>query len=332
MNQTNQTEPPTMSDAPPPTEEAPAGDHPHAPPPPPPPPTAEQTAAAAAHEAKEAAARAIIPLEPKTFDDFYRWSRWASQTQFVPKEVRGRPNDVMYMVMMGHRWGLDIMASLQLHVIEGKVCLPAVFVLGMIQKSPLCEYLALVESTATSATWATKRRGGRREIQLDFTIEEAAQMGLLTKGRDQAAAARNQWNRQPRTMLRWRALSAIARMVFADLIGGLYTTEEMVDVIEMRGGQVVVEPVTKAEIDNAKDVTMVDRPALAADTVGAPPEMIAAMTTPVTPAQLEPVRLVTDRARLKAEQVRTAAAKTIKVCVDCGGPFEGPGDKCAACK
>lgn len=360
MNQTTETEPTTETPPPPPPpapdESAPPadeGEHPNAPPPPPPPATPEQKEAAAKAEAANKAERAIIPLEPQTFDDFYRWSRWAASTQFVPKEVRNRPNDVMYMVMMGRQWGLSVMASLQLYVITTKgvpkVCLPASILAGLIMKSPLCEYLELIDIAPTHATWATKRRGGRREILRSFTYEAAERMGLVTKGSDEGAAARNQWARMPDVMCQWRALSAIARAVYPDLMSGLYTVEEIADEVAIEGGEMVVQPLTE-RVMRAKDGTAPAPPGLAESTDDTPEAMAAAFRAataapPIPSPPLEPIRLgVADRARAQAAAVREAqsterpvettppVANNGKTCEDCGLPFKGSGKKCPACK
>ena len=46
----------------------------------------------------------------------------------------------------------------------------------------------------------------------------AAQLGLADK---------DNWRKQPKVMRKWRAVAACARVVFSDVITGLYTPEEM---------------------------------------------------------------------------------------------------------
>ena len=47
------------------------------------------------------------------------------------------------------------------------------------------------------------------------------------KGRRIPLAKKHNWRSQPRVMLKWRAVTAACRAVFSDIIGGLYTQEEV---------------------------------------------------------------------------------------------------------
>lgn len=54
-------------------------------------------------------------------------------------------------------------------------------------------------------------------------------MGLLDKGRTDWAKANNQWRKQPRTMLRRRSQSMLAREVYPDITMGLYDHDELAE-------------------------------------------------------------------------------------------------------
>lgn len=359
MNETTQppTAPPAEPTAPP------SGEHPNAPPAP-----AEPTAGPKIESAETAPGSETAPppaakrdnrmplppmgFEPSNFDELWRFARWGANTQFVPSAVRNRPDDVMWLLMKGRTYGLDVQASLEMYVIEGKVCLPAERMAALILNDPLMRraghpprsiFLECVESTMERATWETQRRDGRRVQSIDFTIDEADRMGLLGKGRSPDAASRNQWHRQPRTMLRWRALTTLGRLVYPDLLAGLYSLEEAYDIAEVEGRQVVNmvqiprgEEVAAAKAGGAGLATL-EPLRLVQDTVEVQPDMAAAFHevagTPPPPMdslfsrQPEPARsTATSRVRDRAQAVREEPR-----CPKCRVPVAKIGMLCEAC-
>lgn len=125
------------------------------------------------------------------------------------------------MILRGRALGLDAITSLSaFHVIKDKLTLAATTIEGMVMRSPECEYFMCSESTATSCTWITKRKGYPTEQRHTWTIEDAQRLGV---GRN------DQWQKQPRTMLRHRCGTDLARMAYPDVVAGLYSIEEMQD-------------------------------------------------------------------------------------------------------
>jgi hypothetical protein len=84
-----------------------------------------------------------------------------------------------------------------------------------------------------------------------YTIEEAKNAGLVKDG--------SGWAKYPARMLEWRCVAFCARIVFSDIIGGVYTPEEIstgeVEVYE-DGGMVVVAdnnaPMTENQVKALK--------------------------------------------------------------------------------
>jgi hypothetical protein len=66
-------------------------------------------------------------------------------------------------------------------------------------------------------------------ISLEWTIEDANKMGLLS---------RDQWIKQPGNMLSWRVITATIRKIFPDVILGLYTPDEALDIDEKNNNQI----------------------------------------------------------------------------------------------
>lgn len=137
----------------------------------------------------------------------------------------GTPQAVLSTVMLGRELGLPAMASLRsVHVIEGRHALAASAMVALVLKSGLAEYFEPVSFDATQATYVTKRKGGRGEMTLQHTIEMAREAGLV---KDKSG-----WVKNPIDMLCARASARLARMVYPDILAGLYTPEELSDLRE----------------------------------------------------------------------------------------------------
>lgn len=104
-------------------------------------------------------------------------------------------------------------------MIEGKTALSADAMAALVMgRGDTCEYLRCVKTTDAIATYETKRKGHTTPTTHSFTIAEAEKAGLKGKGN---------WSKYPNAMLRARALSGIARMVYPDILMGVYTPDEL---------------------------------------------------------------------------------------------------------
>jgi hypothetical protein len=134
----------------------------------------------------------------------------------------GTPQGVLSTVMLGRELGLPAMAALRsVHVIEGKHALSAQLMVALVLKSGFAEYFEPVTFDDKQATFVTKRVGARKEVTLTHTIEMAAQAGLLKPN--------SNWHKIPTDMLMARAQSRLCRLVYPDVVGGLYTPDELRD-------------------------------------------------------------------------------------------------------
>jgi len=132
-------------------------------------------------------------------------------------------------IMFGRNLGIPAMQALQsLHSIESKIGVAADMLQALCLKSPLCEYFEPLfeECDANKATFRTKRVG-RPEMKFTFTIEEAEAMGVLDRGKDEAAKKKNNWVANRKRMLEARSKATLAKLVYPDVTQGLYSTEEL---------------------------------------------------------------------------------------------------------
>lgn len=137
----------------------------------------------------------------------------------------GSPQAVLSTVMLGRELGLPAMASLRaVHVIEGKHSLSAATMVALVLKSGFAEYFEAIEFDEKHAVVVTKRKGGRHEQRYEYTVEHAKTAGLVKE--------KSGWVKNPREMCLARAQSSLARLVYPDVVGGLYTPEELRDIKE----------------------------------------------------------------------------------------------------
>lgn len=164
--------------------------------------------------------KALVKHQALTIEQVTALSRDLAKSTLLPAELRGKEANVMFAVMTGAELGLSPMASIRgIHVIEGKPTLAADTMLAVVLNSGAAEYFELVESTAKQATYRTKRAGAKAEVVYTYTFEDARAAKLLKPN--------SGWEKHPKNMLRARCISMLARIVYPDILAGLYAPEEL---------------------------------------------------------------------------------------------------------
>lgn len=138
------------------------------------------------------------------------------------------PAAVLVRVMMGRSLGMTFIQSVvNVYDIEGKPALDANAMVALCLQSSLCEYFRCTYTDREKATYKAKRRSDPEPTELTFTIQEAEAAGLMDRGATAEKKAKSNWNRWTADMLRARASSKLARMVFPDVVRGLHSREEL---------------------------------------------------------------------------------------------------------
>lgn len=172
---------------------------------------------------------------------------------------------VMAVALTGRELGLGFMTAIRgLNVIQGKVEMSTQLMLALAQRTGELESYN-IDGDGQSARFMVKRKG-RPPYTSVFTMAEAKAMKLDTK---------DQWIKQPATMLRWRAISAGLRVMFPDVLLGVYSPGEI-----------------------SADVLGVDT--WTGEIIDATPPQISAPTTPTAPSSDNRLALVTLQELAKA--------------------------------
>ncbi len=114
-------------------------------------------------------------------------------------------------------------------VIQGK---PTLKPQGMLALAHGSGQLSDISITDDGNTCTVKMKRGDMVVHTEtFSAKDATAMGL---------AGKDNWKKQPATMRKWRAVSAACRIVFPDIIQGMYIPEELSpDTIVDDGGGIV---------------------------------------------------------------------------------------------
>ena len=140
-----------------------------------------------------------------------------ARSGLVPKALRGRPDDIMVIALAGRELGVPPMAALsRIHVVDGKPTLAAELMVALLQRAG---HELWVEGSEKEATASGRRKGSERTQSITWTLADAQKAGVEKK---------DNWRKYPAAMLRARAISALCRFAFADvLMGYTYVPEEM---------------------------------------------------------------------------------------------------------
>ena len=125
-------------------------------------------------------------------------------------------------LMQGRELGIPAIASMRLtHVIEGKLAMHAHLIIGLIHKSGKATTFKPTERSATKSTWKGHRKGDSdpEPTIITYTIEDAKRAGLVRGG--------SNWEKRPAEMLSKTAGVQLARLLWPDVVGGLYFPEEL---------------------------------------------------------------------------------------------------------
>jgi hypothetical protein len=135
-------------------------------------------------------------------------------------QLRGKPEEVTAVILAGNELGFQPMAALKsFDIIQGTPALRAHAMRGLVQSKG--HKVQLVESDDKHCVMRGRRADDEDWQTVTWTIPRAALMGLVGK---------NEWKKQPQTMLVARATGELCRLIASDVLHGTpYTSEELRD-------------------------------------------------------------------------------------------------------
>ena len=222
-------------------------------------------------------------LALQSVTDAMKFSETVANSDFAPKDFRGKPASCMLAIQCGAEIGLAPLQSLQsIAVVNGRPSVYGDAALAVCKASNVCEYvIESIEGDGEQmvATCTAQRRGYPQPTVVKFSVSDAKKASLWGKS--------GPWSQYPRRMLQMRARGFALRDAFPDVLKGLVTAEEAFDYPHpvVTSEPVVVRP--KFDNDEPRPAKVVLSPKVKA----------------------EP-----QRTRAEAGRLAISAAKTIEAC------------------
>lgn len=163
-----------------------------------------------------------------TMGDVVKLASYICHTEFVPAALRERPGTenagakAAAAMLTGRELGLPPMTSLaSIHVINGKPGISAELMRAMVAQRG--HEIRFGKVSSSEVTVRGRRAEDRDDdgawTEVTWTIGEAQRAGLVSNG--------NNYAKYPRQMLTARATTELCRLLFADVIHGLRSVEEL---------------------------------------------------------------------------------------------------------
>ena len=249
-------------------------------------------------------------LALQTMAEAMTYAKMVANSEFAPKEFRGKPESCLLAIDLGSSIGLSPIQSLQsIAVINGRPTIWGDAALALVQSSAVCEYVREYlegDGDNLTAVCEAKRQGYPSPSVSRFSVADAKKAGLWGKS--------GPWTQYPTRMLTLRARGFALRNAFADALRGLITAEEARDYPQAEAAKEPAmirpqgqpaKPLTKSVKDTGNGITVahVERfepqaTAVAAATPGDMERSRLAVNKAANVAALEKMQSVTEE-RLK---------------------------------
>jgi len=152
-----------------------------------------------------------------TFDRAMKFSQMIAKSDFAPRDYKGKPENVLIAMQMGHEVGLKPMQAIQnISVINGRPVIWGDAALALCRNTPGCKYIKeWIEGTfqkGDAIAWCETQRDDEI-VKRFFSIEQARKAGLVGKA--------GVWQQYPERMLSMRARGFCLRDCYPDILKGM---------------------------------------------------------------------------------------------------------------
>lgn len=163
-----------------------------------------------------------------TFEHTQRVAKMLCQSDLVPKEFRGNIQNTIIALEMAARIGASPLAVMQnLYIVHGKPSWSSTFIIGAINSSSRFDALRFEvtgkDMDMACTAWTTEKGKTERIEGPAVTMKMAKLEGWIDK-------AGSKWKTMPELMIRYRAAAFFGRLYTPDILMGMQTHEEVIDV------------------------------------------------------------------------------------------------------
>lgn len=172
-----------------------------------------------------------------------QWAKLASQGDIIPDAYRNKPANILVAVGFGAAMGLSYADSLyRINVIKGKPTMSAELIASQVRKAG--HKLRIYKDEQHESVKAVIIRKDDPEFEFSAVRDKAwaQNMGL---------ASRENYKKQPMTMLTWRAITAVAREACPEALYGVaYSPDELDDMpVVSEREEPAAQPVEEPAVD-----------------------------------------------------------------------------------
>ena len=172
-------------------------------------------------------------------------ARAIANTDFVPDAMRNNIAATSAAILYGREVGLPPMTALNnVNVIKGKPGLSAVIMRAQVLAAG--HEIRQDESTNARCVLSGRRRGTDYWQTVTYSIDDARQAGLLQQNKN--------YEKNPRRMLRARATSELCELMFADVVRGMPSYEELEELDDDNPAGPLA-PATRAKVQRKQRTT-----------------------------------------------------------------------------
>lgn len=154
-------------------------------------------------------------------------SQMAVQSGLLPAAIKTKEQAAI-IALKGRELGLPPMVAFaHINVIQGKPSMSAEIMLAYIYKDHPAAEIHIAERTATKCVIKARRPNEKEASVFTWDMDRARRMGLDQK---------DNWKKQPETMLFWRAITEMKRAKFPEVLMGIdYSPEELGASVDEKG-------------------------------------------------------------------------------------------------
>lgn len=166
----------------------------------------------------------------KAFEDSQRLAKALASSKLVPPQFQGQEGlaNCLVALEISHRMNLSPLQVMQnLNLIHGRPSWSSQFIIGLINScgryTPLQYELTGEGNNLACTCLATEKSSGKELRGPTVTMEMAKREGWSTK-------TGSKWQTMPELMIRYRAAAFWGRLYIPELLVGLQTEDEVIDI------------------------------------------------------------------------------------------------------
>lgn len=190
--------------------------------------------------------------DAKSFETALKMAECLSQSTIVPKSYQGNAGNCMIAIEMASRINTSPMMVMQnLYIVNGNPAWSSQWIISMINSSKRYKTELQYEfghdpedDGLSCRAWAEDLKG-HRVYGPKITMKMAKEEGWLTK-------SGSKWKTMPEVMIQYRAASFFGRVNCPDMIMGIYSQEEVVDMVDVTPYDYDSIPQTSVDPDDSR--------------------------------------------------------------------------------